>query len=498
MKLTLERNITFIRKRIIATLSIEQKRDDIHELLSKDISELPPRLQDYLKKMGLVINYNELTQKGEKAKDTGLVPENEYGQFEVWYLNEDDWFDKKPVAIRRIRAGDRKERGEHWEIINAYCEWGVSRKQDIYDKDSQKTVILYSFKPKTILEEQSYESPGKCTCNTEDMDSNEIPCTLKAALRWSIDEKDSQITREETHRVNPKDILANVFGNDRGSETEYDKKTNTMLIHHIPDNPTEFTSTFSDSNNSAFSLVKIENIPLRAATSHIAKEWIEHLRVNEWEDQYVSREQTEMQHEDWLSLPAFDGFIIPSPSIEELLEELKNKSRRAYWNVAVMQDLRPHTAKVRLPFTLESGSHSVKDTIRKNLFEGMNVSEIIISDRYITEKNLEILQEILPNKSRVTLYTRDNNFKSLPSNWKCEKLPGKRDKNWDDHSRIWMIKCQSDWKFWTFGHSMTPFKKDGENRIYVDSLVHVSPIYKLPDYLSQHVNSKQKQNGGQV
>lgn len=492
MKLTVKRDVKFKRKEIIAYLDVDQKREDLQSILENhSISELPNRLQEHMKKFDLIDEYGSLTESGEYAKKTGLVKEKEYGQYEVWYHIDEPWFGTLPVAIHRINAGNgnQKQYQNEWtkpeDIIDKFTLKKSDNIQNIRDSDINMDINLRSLTPRAVKKIRDISAIGSITCTAEKLDEKKFNCELSANLGWSQKNKENSfISREIIHKEDPITLLNEILGND------FETESKCVLVDNPPENPTNFTKNENLKNKAGFKEVIIEDIPLRAKDKSCAEKWLKSLLSHVWSTQYVTKEQMEIDQKSWIGSLALSGYGLTVKDTDQVLFEV-NEDKQAFWNVAVMYDLRPTKANVRIPFVLEKDEMNVDVKIKKHLFEGRNVSKIIISDRYIENDNIDILKRILPEKSDtiIKIFTRKN-LKLKPEEWINEILPQKRDERFDDHNRYWLVKSSFGWEYWSFSHSLTPFKEFEEmDQIYVDSQVNISPVYAIPEYLENEINA---------
>lgn len=491
MKLTLKRNVTLKRKEMIANLHIDQKRDDLQSILkNQSITLLPPRLKDHLKKFGLINEYDELTESGKYAIETGLVKEKEYGQYEIWYHIDEPWFGTLPVALHRINAGN----GNQDKYTNSWAKSEdildkFSLKADnvrsIFDSDSKIDVNLSSLTPRAVKKINDMKATGSLTCTADDVNKKEFACKLSANLEWSQKNKEkSTISNEMTYKDDPVALIHDILGKD------FDTGSKCLLIDIPPENPTDVIRNERLENKAGFNEIYIEDIPLRAKNKLCAENWLKALLSHTWSSQYVTKEQMEIDQNKWIHSQGLSGYDLTAKNTDEVLFKL-NENRQTFWNVAVMHDLRPANANIRIPFVLEKNDSQVNFKITEHLFKGREISRIIISDRYIQRKEISILEKLLPDDAgiKITVFSREN-LKSLQDNWEAKKLPEKRDDEFDDHNRYWLIESSHGWEYWSFSHSFTPFKESNRsNEIEVDAQVNITPVYTIPKYLETEIKS---------
>ncbi|MDD3051892.1 MAG: hypothetical protein PHR06_12225 [Candidatus Cloacimonetes bacterium] len=491
MKLTLKRDVTLKRKEMIAYLDIEQKREDLQSILKNpSITSLPTRLKDHLKKFGLINKYDALTESGKYAIETGLVKEKEYGQYEIWYHVDEPWFGTLPVALHRINAGNgnQDKYTNNWaksEDILYKFSLKTDKVQSIFDSDSKNDVNLSSLTPRAVKKINEKAATGSLTCTADDVNKKEFSCKLSANLDWSQKNKEkSTISNEMTYKDDPVALIRDILGKD------FDTGSKSLLIDIPPENPTDETGTKILDDKAGFKEIKIEDVPLRAKDKSCAENWLKSLLTYTWSSQYVTKEQMEIDQNKWIHSHALSGYDLTAKNTDQVLFEL-NENRKTFWNVAVMHDLRPANATIRIPFVLEKDESQVNFKITEHLFKGRKISRIIISDRYIENKKVSILEKLLPDDAniKITVFSRED-LKSLPDNWNAEILPKIRDDEFDDHNRYWLIKSSNGWEYWSFSHSLTPFKESNRsNGIEVDAQVNISPVYTIPKYLETKIKS---------
>jgi len=489
MKLTLKRDVTLKRKEMIAYLDIDQRREDLQSILKNQrIDLLFTRLKDHLKKFDLINEYDALTESGKNAIKTGLVKEKEYGQYEIWYHVDEPWFGTLPVALHRINAGkgNQDKDTNRWakpeDVLDKFSQ---DKAQSILDSDSKIDVNLSSLTPRTVKKINDKVATGHLTCTADDVNKKEFSCKLSANLDWSQKNKEkSTISNEMTYKYDPVALIHDILGKD------FDTMYKCLLIDIPPKNPTDVTRNERLENKAGFNEIYIEDIPLRAKNKSCAENWLKSLLAHTWSSQYVTKEQMEIDQNEWIHSQALSNYDLTAKNTDQVLFEL-NENRQTFWNVAVMHDLRPAKANIRIPFVLEKNESQVNSKITEHLFKGREVSRIIISDRYIQPKEISILEKLLPDDAgiKITVFSRYN-LMSTPDNWELKILSPKRDYDVDDHNRYWLIKSSNGWEYWSFSHSLTPFKEsNGSNDIEVDAQVNISPVYTIPKYLETEIKS---------
>lgn len=501
MKAIFERKLIFERKELVSRIQMMQDRPDIQKILEMELDHLPERLVSYLKKLDLLDGYGQLTEEGEQARKDGQILNEEYGQYEIWYLKDDRWFETRPVALHRIRAGgnsqrDKDKKDSGWNKPRINLEWVVEDRDVDYpllDSDTGNQTRLCSLSVEAIRSTRKEQEQGLLHCETDDIHARYVKCDISGNMRWSQKKKNSdKLNLERSYHESAKDLLSDILG------SEYDRERNVLIVTKVPTDTEELNSfvmsRFEKENvvsdkHGIFSRVAIENIPLRAANQSVAKEWMLRLMQQSWASRYVSREQAELEQKDWLNSQALCDLGLSSSSGEELLSVLGPEGGPSYWNVAVMQDLIPSGIKTRVPFTLSKGEHNVDQKIQRHLFDGREIRKIIISDGYVTTESLPVLEYMLPKNIPVQIYSFKHRLDgALPSNWTHKNLP-----KGDTHDRIWLINSGKFWEYWNFSTSVGLFTKNEEG-IVMNKQMTITPIVKIPQYLQNIVD--EQMNGG--
>ena len=496
MKAIFERKLNFERKELVSRIQRMQARPDIQKILKNDLNDLPSRLIDYLKKLDLLNGYGQLTADGEKALKEGEIIGKEFGQFEIWYLKDDPWFETIPVALHRIKAGGNWQGDNHgknsaWNP-GKNSNWCVDDQDVSYplmDSDAGNQIRIRSLSVEAIRSMRTEQEQGLLRCETEEISEPYIKCEISGNLRWSQRRNSSdKLDLERYYNGSAKNLLSEILG------SEYDRVRNALIVKVVPTDTNELTSfvkrrfekcdVVSDKHGT-FSHIVVEDFPMRAANQSVAKEWLLRIMQHNWGSRYVSREQTDLEQKDWLQSQALRDMKLLPYSGENLLNVLGSGRGPAYWNVAAMQDLIPSGVKAKVSFTLSKDETNVDQKIKHQLFDGHEVRRVIISDGYVTPESLPVLEKILPKDIQVQIHSFKHKLEHvLPLDWIHKNL-----QKGDTHDRIWLINCRSGWEYWNFSTSTDHFYEKNEV-ICVNKQMTIAPIVKLPQYLQDIVDEQ--------
>jgi hypothetical protein len=479
MRIEMERNFNAERREFIAYLKIVQHRPDIQKILQKEkLSELPPRLKDYLIHLELTDKENNLTPDGEKAKKTGSVSEKEYGQYEMWEITNDTWLETRPIALRRIYPGkNSKESESNWH--NAAESYDSSNK--IYDFNKSTNTELSSIDIRAIRSRPPSKNNISLTF-TADSDSPSFKGNIEGNLSWSGKmNSPSSINIKYPLSEKMEEILPLLLDN-------YDSKKKALRVS-TPEKKEEIISmkrneTLSsrDINNyGKFEKITISELPIIPNNKNTAAEWIRELMLIHWNGKYVSIGQSITDQENWLQKEEFNSFNLSADSGSSLLNQIGKENYDVYWNVAAMQDLIPKGSKIKIPFSLKPKT-DVLHLMRENLLEG-KVNQIIIADRFIKDTGIEFLKKLLPPKINLILYTTKQ--KGFPESWTVKSL-SEMGNTKDAHERIWIIKSEKGSHYWSATNSLDHFKCT-ESGAMTDAFMSFSPIQELPMYLKKMI-----------
>jgi hypothetical protein len=110
MKITLKREVKLESAIVYLKIKTEAQREDIKNYLSGNHFSntiIERRVKRYLSDRGIYDSHHQLTAKGMKTRETGLVEEGEEGKYQIWYTRNDPVFGNRVFYFRRIKPDAR-------------------------------------------------------------------------------------------------------------------------------------------------------------------------------------------------------------------------------------------------------------------------------------------------------------------------------------------------------------------------------------------------------
>ena len=84
----------------------EQARPDIVDFINgKEFEDkvINSKVKEYLRKLKIIDDQNNITKKGEKIKNTGKLFVYEEGKYEIWFTEENKFLPTRILRFKRIR-----------------------------------------------------------------------------------------------------------------------------------------------------------------------------------------------------------------------------------------------------------------------------------------------------------------------------------------------------------------------------------------------------------
>jgi len=98
-----------IKEYLNSKIDFENKDEKINEIITR-------RIRKYLQYKEIFNSQNQLTPDGLKAKETGMVKEEEEGKYQIWYTQDDPLFENRIFFFRRVEPEKDNPRLEPLEL----------------------------------------------------------------------------------------------------------------------------------------------------------------------------------------------------------------------------------------------------------------------------------------------------------------------------------------------------------------------------------------------
>ena len=105
MKAIIKRKLKIISAEGYFIFEKEKKRTDIQDFLNGkefDDALINKRVKEYLKAIGILKINGELSQKGLKVKETGMMPVREEGKYTIWFTDKDELLKTQILHFKRL------------------------------------------------------------------------------------------------------------------------------------------------------------------------------------------------------------------------------------------------------------------------------------------------------------------------------------------------------------------------------------------------------------
>jgi hypothetical protein len=379
LKVTLTRPINARRFTFLAKLHVWEERQDIQNILqalqdkTKDLTDLPIRLQNYMEREGL-IKQSTLTEKGEQVLETGFFPILEQGIYNIWYVQQDSLIGTGPIVMQRIQATDNP---------NAF----MGKLKTLPDElEFNQAMLVIEAMDKTL------ENESSARINIERLkiqDHQGIPGeTRLITLRWHWDDilqnqsqtqlegvvdvplynnrKDKNHTKNNSVNSVQLDlsqsydseltpVLIALLQQTANMAWQVDYQRAAMTLEQLeqyqencPQIKTGFmldeltVEHFDSEQYGHFTSGKIEQIPVMPATPADAKSWTQQLLIEDWKKGYQrEKDLLDSQHR-WYEHPAIRPYALEPGETAEWIPQLSpQQDAEAFWHIAAPFDLNP-------------------------------------------------------------------------------------------------------------------------------------------------------------
>jgi hypothetical protein len=366
MKITLKRKVEL--KSAVAYLKIqaEARREDIKNYLES--SGFPNPIIErgvikYLQSIGIYDNNRQLTDRGQKTRQTGLVEETEEGKYQIWYTQGDPLFGTRIFYFRRIKPETRGNPQLEPLDLNFQNKTFVSL--PIFGKDGKEPAIFSVIdRTDTYRGEKIKNTVIDCTWTWNDMQNSFF--NFYGNLDWlDTNEKQKQKndsidgTREIDMQIDFRPYISEIIPN----WNEQTGRCRLKLEYIDTPDVMQYFEYSGHRQRNGFDSCNFEKLPVEPYNFEEAAEWRNRLLKAELEKRYVHPDDFAS---DVITINRKDGFTayaeqLDIPEIEQFIDrelESGKKSERdaAYWHLAAPLDLYPG-----IPQSLRIDSFSLKN-----------------------------------------------------------------------------------------------------------------------------------------
>ena len=390
MKIILTRKLKL--KSAVVYLKLQRKviRDEIKEYLNSNITFdnkiVSERIKRYLCDNGIYDNQYNLTNEGQKVKETGLIKEKEEGKYQIWYTQNDSVFGNRIFYLKRMKPVDYPVglKDVESDFSGTFSSLPVRNDQN---PDSEFTVINTAKKYEEKKEEEitciwtwndlidsKFSFAGKFMTNKDDkpcvdvIDNNKVldlnidlcPFISSIIPDWN------EITKRCRFKID------NIKNDETYTHFEYSGR-------HLRD---------------GYESCQYEKLPVEPYNLEEAKKWREKIINIELDKGYI--------HPDdftgcIITTNQKEGFAAYSDQLDDDIPELRNylleidpakKSSRSknYWHLAAPMDLNleiPQSLRID-HFSLEKNTSICLKNIAAR-FGNIQADKVFYYDKYVTK-----------------------------------------------------------------------------------------------------------------
>lgn len=515
MRISLNRQVSAVRHRVLATVDIEEHRQEVQQLLKqveRDAASLPARAISFLQKEELIGSDRLLTRKGESVQKNGRLFARERGIFDVWYLNDDEYLETRPLLLQRvmepIKGGYRKRAAFYdWpEAINEsgecvlHCDsaYALVSSDNTTEKRQIRNLRINTRNGGLVAKEVELDLLLE-VARSEDNKLN-VVFTLKGSLPLEVNERKTQAEVELNYGVEKADPdfmdhIADFLGfewswNDHRMKCGVPDNNDSIFAFMEPlynIKPSEWMETCYGT----FAGGEIRKLPLMPADRALATEWQKKWLAELLREKYLSPEEIKYRQQVWLEHPAIQGYGIQARNGSELMAVLDRQQHpQSYWHAAAAHCLIPENSRV-LPasLTLRKGNYLFASELLRELVPHEPIKGIIYSDRhYKTEQHAINMQKLadLAGVCDGIIFTENKDI-AAPTGW-CIQPPGKQRL---DHDRYWIFLTKNKPVLWKCTNSLdfVDFRQEEPRLKASPSFVKIE-LKDLPDYLQQALNKQ--------
>ena len=390
MKITLKRKLKLKSAILYLKLKAEVQREDIKNYLDSGSFSNPiieKRVRNYLKGLGIYDNEFKLTREGIRAKETGLVKEDEEGKYQIWYLQNDSVFGNRIFHFKRVEPVmfDRmlkplgiESDDKTFHSFPIFGEFG---------KESVDFLIVGSLKE--AQGEDGIDTVIDCTWVWHGIDKS----LFNFYGELKIFDKDGKIKTDSIDGAKAVDFNVDLKPHIENVIPNWNENTGRCRLKMENLENDDNYRYFEYSGNrprDGYNYCFYDKMPIEPYNLDEAREWRDKILNMDLEKQYVHPGD----FSDHVSVvnsrvgfKAFDGEL-DIPDTEQYIKKLdsgkKSSLSTAYWHLTAPLDL-----NVRIPQQLQLASFSLKQGEKINFedivqnFGTIKADKIFYYDRYV-------------------------------------------------------------------------------------------------------------------
>jgi hypothetical protein len=391
MKITLKRKVELKSAVVYLKIQTEAQREDIKNYLESDGGFPNPvierRVKNYLRDRGIYNSGYQLTAKGDKVKDTGMIEEPEEGKYQIWYTLDDPLFGNRIFYFRRIKPDTRSN--PQLEPLGITLDKKTFVSLPIQADDTKEPV---KFSVPDSVDGYKGENRTVATINCEWIWDNMETSFFLFSGKFSIDDIDNK------KEMNEKDFNIDFNSHISTVMPDWNEKTGRckLKLENIKTNENDVYQYFEYSgqrNCEGFDSCYYDKLPVEPYNPEEAHIWRNRLLNGELEKQY-------MYPGDFISnviaINQKEGFTtyayqldIPDDIHQYISAELEQgkKSGRgaAYWHLAAPFDLNveiPQSLKLSV-ISFAKGEYIGFQEFTAKFNCEADIKEVFYYDKYI-------------------------------------------------------------------------------------------------------------------
>lgn len=332
MKVTLTKNIKLSSAQSYLRFQKQEERKDIQEYLNGKKRFEPlieNRIKDYLKNIGVFDEQYQFTKLGNAVKETGKIYVSEEGKYQIWFTQNDSFFNSIILYFRRLQPNAKDEirdrisldRKGHFLLPsdeNKYTKLNLVSDEIFGNLNGNNDQIHFSWIWEN-LDKSYYIFSGQLGKSERQTNIKSEPITC---------DKDIQRTISE--------ILP---------EWDNEQKRYGIRFDHLNE---DSRKTFEDKNYvskwNGFEVL-IQNLPLMPYDKEEAKKWRNWLLNEELKKEYFSSTDFEETARELNEKVALSAYSLDIPKAKDFVE--KTDSKKVFWHLNAPMDLNPNT-KIKL------------------------------------------------------------------------------------------------------------------------------------------------------
>lgn len=381
MKVTLSKKVILRTAVTYMKIKKDVERSDIQEYLNGrrfENSLINRRINEYLKEINIFDEYVQLTNLGEKVKNTALLPTYEEGKYRIWYTEDDNYFGRKILYFRREQPKEYQPTKDH----------PINEKPLLFEENNFLIPVKEknsenNFTEFCLLNKELYLVPDN---NSSIIDVELILEDEKKALCYfsGLIGKDNNIKSQPVEREEKlKGIIDEIL-------PDWNEENERLKIRFIDVDDEKSRKSFEKQQYSCrwkdFS-GHIDSIKLMPFDEENAVKWRDHLLISKIRESYLSTEDFQNTSEEINEEAAFEDYrdSLEMPSQKDILKK-QPKDNLVCWHLNAPMDLNPNTM-----FNIEHAITLLKDELTsfseiiQKIGVSLNNELVVFYDRYIID-----------------------------------------------------------------------------------------------------------------